>query len=64
MDGRDVELRETQSARHVHGGPHGLVGGVRIGAIVMGPRPVPASLSSADRSVSELALIKVRSLTR
>jgi len=32
--------------------------------IVMGPRPAPASLTSAARNVSGLALIKVRSLTR
>src|SRR5258708_159325 len=32
VDRRDVELGETQSACHIHGGYHGLVSGARIGA--------------------------------
>jgi len=29
MEGRDIELGKTQSARHIHGGYHGLVRGAR-----------------------------------
>jgi len=32
VEGRDIELGEAQSARHIHGGYHGLVRGTRIRA--------------------------------